>query len=134
VRRPLGAALALLLLVPTLAHGATPERVRRPKLPPPPPLPRALAVDEFEFFLKASRTRVGAGVVTIRVYNRGEDDHNIVLVDKQGLVHHADLKPGAKAVLTPTLSRGTYVLYCDLFAGTKDSHYDLGMRVTLEVR
>ena len=36
--------------------------------------------------------------------------------------------------IEPILTPGRYQVYCDLFAGTAESHYDLGMVFELEVR
>ena len=121
---------ALAAFAPALAPAARRHRT----VLPPPELARSLSVDEFEFRLRASKTVVAAGPVRIRGYNRGEDDHNLVIVDRRGRVHHTDLKPGESAVLTPTLAPGRYKLFCSLQAGTPDSHELLGMRFVLTVR
>lgn len=136
--RRLGAALSVVLAATIAAPvaDAAVGRIRRPKVPPPPApaLPTGLAVDEFEFYLRPSQLVVAAGTVRIRVYNRGMDDHNLVLVTKEGEEHRIDLKAGGNGTLTPRLSPGRYELYCDLFSGTAESHYDKGMRVEITVR
>jgi hypothetical protein len=113
---------------PTRRH-----RAHRPPAATPPPA-RALTVDESEWALRPSKRVVAAGVVRLRVYNRGEDDHNLVLVDAAGEAHVILLKPGTDGVLTPKLARGSYRLICSLQAGTPESHEDKGMWFTLEAR
>jgi len=125
-----GAVLALTALATATPAAA---RLHRTVLPPP-ELARSLSVDEFEFRLRASKVVVAAGPVRIRAYNRGQDDHNLVIVDRRGRPHHADLKPGENAVLTPVLTPGRYKLFCSLQAGTPQSHELLGMRFVLTVR
>ncbi|MGI9657717.1 MAG: cupredoxin domain-containing protein [Gaiellaceae bacterium] len=111
-------------------------RKHRPIVPPAaePPLANALAVDEFEFILRPSKRVVAAGTVRINIYNRGEDDHNLVVVDADGLEHRTDIGPLESGRLEPVLTPGTYEVFCDLFAGTPESHYDLGMVFDLEVK
>ena len=142
----LGAVLALassitaLVAAPTASavwFGATLPiefgRKHRPHLPPP-DLPSTMAIDEFEFFLKPSKRVVAAGKVTMRIYNRGEDDHNLVVVNRKGVEYRIDIDSQESEVLEPVLTPGTYEVYCDLFAGTAQSDYDLGMVFELSVR
>ncbi len=72
--------------------------------------------------------------VRIRAYNRGQDDHNLLLIAKDGTPSVVDLKPGEAGTITPTLTPGRYTLICSLFAGTPESHEARGMRVGLIVR
>ena len=109
------------------------NRIHRTTLPPP-DLPHTLAIDEFEFFLRPSQRTVAAGEITMRIYNRGEDDHNLVVVAGDGTEYRVDVKTGESEVLKPILTPGNYQVYCDLFAGTPQSHFDLGMVFDLEVR
>lgn len=130
--------LAAILLLGTLVAAlpwstAGAERRHRLKLPAP-ELPRALTVDESEWALRPSKTLVAAGRVRIRVYNRGEDDHNLVLHERDGTPHVVSLKPREAGTITARLAPGTYTLVCSLFAGTPESHEALGMRATLRVR
>ncbi|MFQ5426816.1 MAG: hypothetical protein ACE5EV_07025 [Gaiellales bacterium] len=133
------AALGAFLVVPTAS--ALPfglplvfelGRTHRPKLPPP-DLPNTMAIDEFEFFLRPSKRTVAAGQIRMRVYNRGEDDHNLVVVAKDGTEYRTDVRTGESGVLEPVLTPGRYEVYCDLFAGTPRSHRDLGMVFELVV-
>jgi hypothetical protein len=102
---------------------------------PPANLPHALTVDEREWAVQPSKTIVGAGAVTFNAYNRGQDDHNFVIVDATGnVLGQASLKSGASAVVTARLHPGRYVLFCSLFQGTPESHYARGMHTTLFVR
>jgi hypothetical protein len=126
----LGGALAAGLIG---AGGAAPERRHRLNLPEP-DLPRALAVDEAEWSVRPSRTLVAAGLVRLRIYNRGEDDHNLVVVDRTGRPHVAFLRPRESATLSVRLAPGRVRLLCTLFAGTADSHELRGMRAEIRVR
>lgn len=110
-------------------------RRHRLTLPPRPALPRALSVDETEFQLGPSRTTVSAGQVRINVYNRGMDDHDLVVYDSAGgSVGKSILPPGASDQLVVTLPAGDYRVVCSLFAGTTISHEGFGMRFTLRVQ
>ena len=71
----------------------------------------------------------------LRVYNRGEDDHNLVLVDERnGTPHIVSLKPNEYGVVKAKLARGRYKLFCSLYEGTPQSHEAKGMRFFLTVR
>ena len=132
-RRAAGSALLAGAL--TAALGVTADakpRKHRLRLPVP-ELGRTLSVDEFEFALRPSKIAVGAGDVRIRVYNRGEDDHNLVVVGRDG-AHVLDLKPSTSGVMTVPLAPGRYKLYCALYEGTPQSHEAKGMRFDLQVQ
>ena len=45
-----------------------------------------MAVDESEYSIGVSRSLVGVGEVTFNVYNRGMDDHDLAVVDANGVV------------------------------------------------
>jgi hypothetical protein len=133
MRRAVVTGLVLTLAAASPADAGRRHRVQRPPAPAP-PLARSLTVDESEWALRPSKRIVAAGVVKLRVYNRGEDDHNLVLVDAAGNAHVVLLKPGADAVLTPKLAPGRYRLVCSLQAGTPESHEGKGMWSTLDAR
>ena len=102
---------------------------------PPVDLPRGLTVDEKEWAVQPSKTLVAAGTVRFTAYNRGEDDHDFVIIDAAGNVAgKVSLIPGATATVTANLQPGTYRLFCSLFAGTPESHYARGMHTTITVR
>ena len=128
-----GGLLAALLAAGTVANADTSPRRHRLHLPVG-PLGRTLTVDEFEFTLRPSKTAVAAGRVSVRVYNRGEDEHNLVLVDHVGTKHVIDLEPNAFGVVKAKLARGRYKLFCSLYEGTPQSHEAKGMRFFLTVR
>lgn len=110
-------------------------RRHRLTLPPRPALPRALSIDETEFQLDPSRTVVSAGQVRINVYNRGMDDHDVVVYDQSGTSFaKSALAPGASDQIVVTLPAGDYRVVCSLFAGTPISHEAFGMRFTLRVQ
>lgn len=126
------ALIALSLLAAATAVAA--PRIHRLNLPPPPPLPTSLAVDEDEWTVIPSKKVVAAGPVTLRVYNRGMDDHDLTLVDATGTTHQVYLAPGASSEIRATLTPGTWKLWCSLFAGTRESHELLGMVSSIEAR
>lgn len=129
-----GAAIAALVaLVAALAVPVADGRRHRLRLPTP-ELPRGLTVDESEWAMRPSKTVVAAGLVRLRVYNRGEDDHNALLTDHAGTPHLVTLKPGEAGTIAVRLRPGRYAVVCSLFAGTPDSHEDRGMKFTLTVR
>jgi len=109
-------------------------RVHRPRLPPPPPLPQAVAFDEREWSITASRNVVAAGKVRVRVDNRGEDDHDLVLIEKDGTVHREYLEPGEGATFRADLAPGAYRVVCTLFAGTPESHEGRGMWTVIRAK
>lgn len=109
-------------------------RVHRARLPPPPPLPTALSVDEREWSVSPSRRVVAAGQVRMRVYNRGMDDHDLVVVDSDGVTQRVDVAPGEAGTIVARLEPGTYRVYCSLFAGTPESHELQGMWSTITVK
>ena len=129
-----GVAILCLAGLATVAVSPVADGRRHRLRVPPAELAHALTVDEFEFGMRPSRTVVGAGVVSLRTYNRGEDDHNIVVVERGGVRREVYLKPGTVDTVSATLSPGTYTIVCSLFAGTPDSHEDRGMKFTLRVR
>ncbi len=130
MRRALGLLALALIALPGQA-AARRHRIHEP----PVDLPRALTVDEREWAVQPSKTLVGAGTVTFNAYNRGQDAHNFVIVDAAGNVEgNVSLTPGSTATVTAHLHPGVYVLFCSLFAGTPESHYERGMHATLTVR
>lgn len=122
------AVLALLALSCLLSAAAVAApRIHRTKLPPPLALPTALSVDETEWSVRPGKRLVAAGEVTLRVVNRGMDDHDLVVVDAAGTTHRVDLGPGAAGTIRAQLTPGVWKLYCSLFGGTPESHEALGM-------
>jgi hypothetical protein len=133
MRRAVAITALAALAAGSLAPGAGAERHHRLRVPPP-ELARALTVDESEWALRPSKTLVAAGPVRLRVYNRGQDDHNLVITDRDGVPQTVLLKPGESGTIVAQLRPGTYALVCSLFAGTPESHEALGMRTVLRVR
>jgi plastocyanin len=132
-----GVALICLagLLAAAFATVALGARKHRLKVPPRPAFPRALSVDETEYVLGPSRTVVSSGLVRINVYNRGMDDHDLVIYDQAGVqLGKSFLLPGASDQIAVTLPAGDYRVVCSLFAGTPIAHETLGMRFTLRVQ
>jgi plastocyanin len=124
-----GLALAAAPLAPV-------PRVHRLHVPPPivAALPSSLAVDESEYTLRPSQILVAAGQVKINVYNRGMDDHDLTLVDGNGVTQQVALHSGASSTLIVALKPGSYRLYCSLFEGTPESHDALGMHAVINVQ
>src|SRR5947209_8884134 len=129
-------AVAAALLAASIAAVPASAGARRHRLHlPPVELPRALTVDEKEWAIRPSKTLVGTGVVRFTAYNRGEDNHNFVIVGPDGhTVGQASVVPGASVIIATPLRPGTYQLFCSLFAGTPESHYSRGMHTVITVR
>lgn len=137
VRRPTLLALLVLALAaaPGVA-GSAGERLHRLHVPPPPArvLPQSIALDEFEWGIRGTHLEIAAGQLRIHVYNRGMDDHDLAVVDAQGVLHTVPLASGADAVLDVDVAAGPVKLFCSLFAGTPDSHEAKGMVFNLTAR
>ena len=127
-RRAAALALVVLLALPAAAL-ARRHRLRRP--PPVPTLPTALAVNEHEWDIQLTHAVVAAGPVRLNLANRGEDDHDVSIVDAAGVLHQTLLPPGQEASVVVTLAPGSYRLYCSLQDGLHDFY---GMHATLLVR
>jgi plastocyanin len=129
-------ALASVAAAATLqgARSGPPHRLHFPT----PPLPHSLSVDESEWSVRPSETVLASGKVTISVYNRGMDTHNLTVQGPNGLKGRiravVTVASGSSATLTGRLPPGTYVFYCSLFMGTPMSHYAKGMHATVIVR
>lgn len=137
-RRPTLLALLVLALAaaPGVAGsaGARVHRLHLPPAPAAPALPQSIAVDEFEWGMRGTHLQVAAGRLQIHVYNRGMDDHDLAVVDAQGVLHTIPLASGTDAVLGIDVSAGPVKLFCSLFAGTPDSHEARGMLFNLTAR
>jgi uncharacterized cupredoxin-like copper-binding protein len=133
-----GALLALAAAGVALAAAPLGHVTRHHRLHVPPPvvaaLPSSLAVDESEYTLRPSQIVLAAGQVTINVYNRGMDDHDLTLVDGNGVTQQVAVKPSTSGTLVVALKPGSYRLYCSLFEGTPQSHDALGMHSTITVK
>jgi len=108
-----------------------------------------LAVTERDFHISTSTTQASAGDVTLRVDNRGPDQHELLVVparstslpirsdgftvDEEALQSYetGSLEPGQPGRtrdLTLHLSPGRYVLFCNM-----EGHYMAGMHTILVV-
>ncbi len=121
----------------TATHRAPAHRLHRAG----PPLPTSLTVDEQEYSIILSEAVVAAGNVRFTIYNRGQDEHNLVIQSPDRLAARSDfvrgplyVTPGQSATETLHLTRGTYLVYCSMFMGTPQSHYAMGMHTLLTVR
>jgi hypothetical protein len=137
--RQRAALAAALVLVASAAVGfVSPPQLehqpRKHRLHPPPPIqPARLTVDETEWSVRLSRTSIPAGSVRLRIYNRGMDDHDLVVVDHLGVAHALALMQKESGTLDVILGKGRYKLFCSLFAGTPFAHETLGMFAYLDV-
>ncbi len=132
------AGVAAFVIAPAVAGSATRHpkpgtRIHRVVLPAP-DLPSSLAIDENEYTLRPSQTVVAAGLVTVNVYNRGMDDHDVLFYDAKGAAHEVLVPSLHSDKLSATLAPGTYKFVCSLFAGTPESHEALGMHFVLTVK
>ena len=94
--------------------------------------PTAVGVGEREWRIALYRSWVPAGLVKFNVRNFGEDDHDLVVRNRRGIVRARlpEIDPGATASVTARLMRGgRYTVYCSL-----PGHVELGMRAVLRVR
>jgi uncharacterized cupredoxin-like copper-binding protein len=122
-------AAVLMVAVGVAAASAAPGGKR-------PPLPARMLVYAQEWSLTPSRASVPAGKVTVQLWNRGEDAHDLrirrldstgtmvgrtqgVALTQSGGLHQATWKLGA----------GTYEMYCSL-----PGHLMRGMHVRITVR
>jgi plastocyanin len=96
------------------------------------PAATAVGVGEHEYRISLYRPTVAPGPLRFNVTNRGEDVHDLVVVDARGrqLAASGDIAAGARATLRVTLRHtGTYRLLC-----TKADHAARGMHTRLRVR
>ena len=74
----------------------------------------------------------------VRVYNRGEDDHDLAVVDQRGAVAYVvSLKPGETERAEPrepARQAATERLLHRCRPGRAESHEDRGMSFVLDVR
>jgi plastocyanin len=103
-----------------------------PPLAPTPPNRLLVTANDNPFRFNLSRTNVSAGVVTVQVYNGGEDEHDLHMVPEgetspeysSGLV----APEGGLAEVDFDLTAGDWYLWCDV-----TDHEALGMNATLVV-
>ena len=96
------------------------------------PAATAVGVGEREFRISVYRPVVAPGALRLNVTNRGEDVHDLVVLDRRGrrLAASGDIPAGARVRIRVDLRRpGNYRLLC-----TKADHAARGMRATLRVR
>ena len=128
----------------TLARGAPPAGLLAaaaaaligtagaPAAAPVRPAPTAVGIGEREFRISVYRPVVWPGTLRLNVSNRGEDVHDLVVLDRRGrrLAASGEIAAGARATIAVKLLRsGTYRLLC-----TRDDHAARGMRAWLRVR
>jgi plastocyanin len=100
--------------------------------PSGPPAPARVQVIAKEYSFTLSRPEVPSGEVIIELVNRGEDMHNMhVLEPTEGSEPGAlpNTEPGGVRDLKVKLHAGSYTLFCSL-----PGHEAKGMKATLIVR
>jgi hypothetical protein len=136
-RAALAVAVAMTAAAGPVAGGAL---QRHRLILPTPPLPHNLTVDESEWQIIPSERVVAAGTITMQVYDRGQDAHNLTV---QGPITSSGdgkirgqvwLQSGGATTLVANLAPGRYKLYCSMFMGTPQSHEMLGMLTDITVR
>lgn len=118
MRVPVALVASALAAAAALIEPAAALALRHRVAVPPAPPARSLSVDLDDnptYALYPSRRRVRAGVVRVRVYNRGMDDHDLTIVDASGQVHRVFVPAGEDGRLEVDLGRGAITLYCSLF-------------------
>jgi plastocyanin len=140
-RAAVAIGIALIAAAAPVAASAGGGTLRRHRLIlPTPPLPHNLTVDESEWQIIPSERVVAAGTVTMQVYDRGQDEHNLTV---QGPITSSGdgkirgqvwLQSGGTTTLVAKLAPGRYKLYCSMFMGTPQSHEALGMLSSITVR
>jgi plastocyanin len=140
-RAAVAAGIAVIAAAVPVAAPAGGGTLRRHRLTlPTPPLPHNLTVDESEWQIIPSERVVAAGTITMQVYDRGQDAHNLtvqgpVTAGGDGKIRgQVWLQSGATTTLVAKLAPGRYKLYCSMFAGTPQSHEALGMLSSITVR
>jgi len=121
------AAIAVAAIAPAIAPA---HRLHRAS----PPLPTSLTVDEQEWSIIPSERVLAAGIVHFTIYNRGQDEHDLVIQGPGGKKGPVYVMPGQSATIADHLYRGTYKLYCSMYMGTPQSHYAMGMHTLITVR
>jgi hypothetical protein len=97
-----------------------------------PPPPARVQVIAKEYSLTLSRPEVPAGEVIVELLNRGEDAHNLHLLEPVEGSEAGSLpntEPGALHDLKLTLRAGSFTLFCSM-----PGHEAKGMKATLIVR
>lgn len=134
IRPRLMAAGLLGLALAAAGTSVAAPRIHRTTLPPPVALPTQLSVDETEWSVRPSKRVVAAGEVRLQIYNRGMDDHDLVIVDASGMRRGIELGPRSSGELVVTLAPGRHRIWCSLFEGTTLSHEQLGMVSYIDAR
>jgi hypothetical protein len=90
----------------------------------------AVGVGASEFRFSVYRASVPRGPVRFNLTNRGEDAHDLVVLDRAGnqLARSGEVRSGERTTLSIRLKPGTYRLRCDLA-----DHAKRGMRTTIRV-
>ncbi len=118
---------------PAPAGGALPETPAPTQSPggggpPPPAIPR-VQVTAVEYSFTLSRAAVPAGQVILQFVNRGQDEHNLNVMNGENLAGaFADTPSGGIGEQRMALRAGSYTLFCSL-----PEHRLKGMHATLTV-
>ena len=113
----------------TPGPGATPTPTPTPTATPV-TYPRRTAVDLLEWDIRSSYHTLGAGRITFKANNLGEDDHDLAVRTGNGpALGKLELAPLANGPLAVELTAGSYILYCSL-----QGHEAAGMRLAITVK
>lgn len=86
-----------------------------------------------EWSVTVSKSVIAPGATTFHAMNEGTYTHAFE-IEGNGQEWRSDpIPPGGTATLTPTLTAGTYEVYCPI-ADTHGNHQQRGMRTTFTVR
>lgn len=86
-----------------------------------------------EWTLTVSKSTLAAGATTFHAMNQGTYTHAFEIEGNGQEWKSAPIPPGGTATLTPTLTAGTYEVYCPV-VDTHGNHQQRGMRATFTVR
>lgn len=89
-----------------------------------------VTADESEFTIKLGSSALHPGAYTFQVHNKGTVSHNLT-ISGPGVSDQASptLPAGSSGQVSVTLKAGTYQFFCSV-----DSHRDMGMQVTVQVK
>ncbi|MGI8617498.1 MAG: cupredoxin domain-containing protein [Gemmatimonadaceae bacterium] len=95
--------------------------------------PAVIHVPLTEWSVVVSQGVVAPGTFTFHAMNQGTHPHAFE-IEGNGQEWKSDpIPPGGTATLTPTLTAGTYEVYCPI-VDSQGNHQERGMRTTFSVR
>jgi plastocyanin len=89
----------------------------------------SITATEADFSISLDEDRLSAGTYDIKVVNKGESTHDLVVEqDGKDVAASDSIGPGGSTTLTVTLAPGDYVFYCSI-----DNHRSMGMETNVSV-